>query len=167
MSLSESASAQVQAILEAAEASAEQIKREAKEEADRIRADARETRQADVSGLVELVAKVRADLDALEARLKALEGDAPAAPVEAAPVAAAPKQPAKPKEPAKAAEPAKPEAAASKASDGDEAESARLIALNMALNGEPREATDKYLADNYDLSDRAALLDEVYDSVGG
>ena len=161
MSLSESASAQVQAILEAAEASAEQIKREAREEADRIRAAARETQQADVSGLVELVAKLRADLDALEARLKGLAAGAPTAPVpEAEPVAAAPKQPAKaaaaeqPKEPAKAG-------------GGDEAESARLIALNMALNGEPREATDKYLADNYDLSDRAALLDEVYDSVGG
>jgi hypothetical protein len=165
MSLSESASAQVQAILEAAEASAEQIKREAKEEAARIRAAANETRQADVSGLVELVAKVRADLDALEARLKGLEGDAPTAPVEAAPVAAAPKEPAKAAEAPKSKATAAPVAA--KASDGDEAESARLIALNMALNGESREATDKYLADNYDLSDRAALLDEVYASVGG
>jgi len=168
MSLSESASSQVQAILEAAEASAEQIKREAKEEADRIRAAARETRQADVSGLAELIAKVRADLDALEARLKGLEGDAPAAQSE--PVAAAPKAPAKAA--AKAPEPAKPKApepaaTPAKAADGDEAESARLIALNMALNGEPREVTDQYLADNYDLGDRAALLDEVYDSVGG
>jgi TolA-binding protein len=165
MSLSESASAQVQAILEAAEASAEQIKREAKEEAGRIRKSARETRQADVSSLVEMIAKVRADLDALEARLRGLEDEEPApaaAPAEAAPVAAAPKEPAKPK--AKAAEAAKP-AAPAKAADGDEAESARLIALNMALNGEPREATDKYLADNYDLDDRAALLDEVYASV--
>ena len=161
MSLSESASAQVQAILAAAEASAEQIKREAKEEADRIRASARETRQADVSGLVELVAKLRADLDALEARLNGLEGDVPAA-AEAAPVAAAPAEPAKPKQPAKAKAPAP-----AKAADGDEAESARLIALNMALNGEPRDVTDQYLADNYDLSDRAALLDEVYSSVGG
>jgi hypothetical protein len=157
MSLSESASAQVQAILEAAEASAEQIKREASEEADRIRAAARETRQADVSGLADLVAKVRADLDALEARLKGLESETPAD----APVAAAPKQPAK------APEPAKAKAAPAKPAEGDEAESARLIALNMALNGEPREVTDQYLADNYDLSDRAALLDEVYDSVGG
>ena len=167
MSLSESASSQVQAILEAAEASAEQIKREAKEEADRIRAAARETRQTDVSGLVELVAKVRADLDALEGRLKGLEGEAPA---QSEPVAAAPKAPAKAA--AKAPEPAKPQApepaaTPAKAADGDEAESARLIALNMALNGEPREVTDQYLADNYDLSDRAALLDEVYDSVGG
>jgi hypothetical protein len=152
MSLSESASAQVQAILQAAEASAEQIKREAKEEADRIRAAARETRQADVSGLTELVAKLRTDLDALEARLRGLDEDE----AETAPVAEAPK------EPEAAAEPAKPVPAA-----GDEAESARLIALNMALNGESREATDKYLAENFDLGDRAALLDEVYSSVGG
>jgi cell division septum initiation protein DivIVA len=150
MSLSESASAQVQAILQAAEASAEQIKREAKEEADRIRAAARETRQADVSGLTELVGRLREDLDALEARLRGL--DEP----ESAPVAEAPK------EPAAAAEPANPVPAA-----GDEAESARLIALNMALNGESREATDKYLAENFDLGDREALLDEVYASVGG
>ena len=37
----------------------------------------------------------------------------------------------------------------------------------MALNGEPREDTDKYLEENFDLADRAALLDEVYSSVGG
>ena len=36
----------------------------------------------------------------------------------------------------------------------------------MALNGTPREETDQYLAENFELSDRAALLDEVYASVG-
>ena len=50
--------------------------------------------------------------------------------------------------------------------DGD-IEGARLIALNMALNGTAREETDRYLADNFRLSDRARLLDEVYTSVGG
>ena len=39
---------------------------------------------------------------------------------------------------------------------------ARLTALNMALSGTPREETDRYLADNYDLPDRDAILDEVY-----
>jgi hypothetical protein len=159
MSLSESASSQVQAILEAAEASAEQIKRDAEAEAQRIRSAARETRQADVAGLVELVAKVRADLDALEARLKGLEGEAPKA-AEVKPVAAAPKPPAaakpKPATPAAVPEPA-----------GEDSEGARLIALNMALNGEPREDTDKYLEENFDLADRAALLDEVYASIDG
>jgi DivIVA domain-containing protein len=49
----------------------------------------------------------------------------------------------------------------------DDAEGARLIALNMALNGTPREETDRYLAENFELSDRNALLDEVYASVEG
>ena len=37
----------------------------------------------------------------------------------------------------------------------------------MALNGQSREETDRYLAENFDLADREALLDEVYESVGG
>jgi DivIVA domain-containing protein len=49
----------------------------------------------------------------------------------------------------------------------DDVEGARLIALNMALNGQTREETDKYLAENFDLSDRAGLLDEVYATVEG
>ncbi len=49
----------------------------------------------------------------------------------------------------------------------DETEGARLIALNMALSGTPREETDRYLAENFELLDRARLLDEVYESVGG
>src|SRR5581483_8391545 len=55
----------------------------------------------------------------------------------------------------------------SPAGGGDESEGARLIALNMALNGSPREETDRYLAENFSLSDRAGLLDEVYASVEG
>ena len=46
-------------------------------------------------------------------------------------------------------------------------EGARLIALNMALNGQSREETDRYLAENFDLRDRASLLDEVYATVEG
>ena len=52
------------------------------------------------------------------------------------------------------------------AADGD-IEGARLIALNMALNGTSREETDRYLATNFTLTDRAQLLDEVYASVEG
>ncbi len=47
----------------------------------------------------------------------------------------------------------------------DDIEGARLVALNMALNGTPREETDRYLAANFELEDRAQLLDEVYASV--
>ncbi|MDX6691807.1 MAG: hypothetical protein QOG15_3264 [Solirubrobacteraceae bacterium] len=49
----------------------------------------------------------------------------------------------------------------------EDVEGARLIALNMALNGQSRAETDRYLAENFDLSDREALLDEVYATVEG
>jgi DivIVA domain-containing protein len=49
----------------------------------------------------------------------------------------------------------------------DDIEGARLVALNMALNGTPRDETDRYLAENFQLGDRARLLDEVYASVEG
>ena len=50
----------------------------------------------------------------------------------------------------------------------EDIEGARLVALNMALNGTPREETDRYLAENFfDLDDRQQLLDEVYSSVAG
>jgi vacuolar-type H+-ATPase subunit H len=81
----------------------------------------------------------------------------PAAPPE--PVAAAP-EPAAP-------EPEAPPSAAAPAADDDDVEGARLIALNMALNGTARDETDRYLAEHFDLSDRASLLDEVYESVEG
>jgi DivIVA domain-containing protein len=49
----------------------------------------------------------------------------------------------------------------------DDIEGARLIALNMALNGTPRDEVDRYLAENFNLSDRASLIEEVYASVEG
>jgi hypothetical protein len=49
--------------------------------------------------------------------------------------------------------------------DGD-LDGARLIALNMALNGESREDADRYLAENFRLADRAKLIDEVYAAIG-
>jgi cell division septum initiation protein DivIVA len=164
MSLSESASAQVQAILQAAETSAAEITREAEAEAERIRSAAHDTKQADVAGLLEIVARLRADLEGLEARIKEVAGDD-------APQPATPKTTRAPHTPvahAPKAEAVAPKAAAA-APKGDEAdtEGARLIALNMALNGEAREATDKYLAENFDLEDRETLLDEVYASVEG
>jgi DivIVA domain-containing protein len=58
-------------------------------------------------------------------------------------------------------------AEAEPAAEGDDdSEGARLIALNMALNGTPRDETDRYLAENFQLEDRDKLLDEVYERVG-
>jgi outer membrane biosynthesis protein TonB len=45
-------------------------------------------------------------------------------------------------------------------------EGARLVALNMALGGTPRDETARYLRDNYDLEDPDPLLDDVYAKVG-
>jgi DivIVA domain-containing protein len=39
---------------------------------------------------------------------------------------------------------------------------ARIVALEMATSGHPREETDRFLAERYALPDRAALLDDVY-----
>jgi len=47
------------------------------------------------------------------------------------------------------------------------AEGARLIALNMALNGTPRDETARYLSDNFELDEQDVILDEVYARVGG
>jgi DivIVA domain-containing protein len=46
-------------------------------------------------------------------------------------------------------------------------EDARLIALNMALNGSSREETARYLAANFDLRNRQELVEEVYASIEG
>jgi len=52
------------------------------------------------------------------------------------------------------------------AENGD-LDGARLVALNMALNGDSREETDRYLAENYEVADRQKLLDEVYAAIEG
>jgi hypothetical protein len=46
-------------------------------------------------------------------------------------------------------------------------EGIRLIALNMALSGTPREETGRYLRENFDLDEPDDLLDEVYAKAGG
>ena len=54
-------------------------------------------------------------------------------------------------------------ASATQAAGTQEArESARLVALNMADGGQPREVTDAYLAALYAPAEREALLDEIY-----
>jgi hypothetical protein len=53
------------------------------------------------------------------------------------------------------------------APENGDLDSARLIALNMALNGTPRDETARYLSQNFDLDDQDSLLDEVYARVGG
>jgi hypothetical protein len=66
-----------------------------------------------------------------------------------------------------AATPAPPAAAEPASAAARGPEGARVIALNMALNGSPREETAAYLAENFELDDPEALLDDVYARAGG
>lgn len=94
---------------------------------------------------------------AFEAELdSAMVATPQAAPVQPAPVpqsAPAPPQPVAP--------------VADPAVGGEDLDGARLIALNMALNGESRADTERYLADNFELPDRLKLVDEVYSAIEG
>jgi hypothetical protein len=49
--------------------------------------------------------------------------------------------------------------------DSSDLDGARLIALNMALNGESRADADRYLAENFQLADRGKLIDEVFAAI--
>jgi DivIVA domain-containing protein len=69
-------------------------------------------------------------------------------------------------EPARQA-PAQADSAAQAQAGADDIDGARLIALNMALNGESRSDTERYLAENYQLPDRGKLVDEVYAAIEG
>jgi hypothetical protein len=51
--------------------------------------------------------------------------------------------------------------------DSSDLDSARLVALNMALNGESREEAERYLAENFTLADRGKLIDEVFAAIEG
>jgi DivIVA domain-containing protein len=52
-------------------------------------------------------------------------------------------------------------------SASEDLDGARLVALNMALNGDSREETGRYLAENFDVPDGERLLDEVYAAIEG
>ncbi len=94
-----------------------------------------------------------------------VEASAPAPAVPApAPDSAAPDSGSAPAAPEPAAKQAPAQTPASVSGDLD---GARLIALNMALNGESRADTERYLADNFELSDRGKLVEEVYAAIEG
>lgn len=89
---------------------------------------------------------------------------APSPPV--APPLPLPLEPAVPAAARPAPAPAQVVAKTPAATNGD-LDGARLIALNMALNGESREDVGRYLAENFTLADRQKLIDEVYAAIEG
>lgn len=182
------AAEKVRAIVEAAERSAAELEAAAREDAARIRAeakreaearasatDSRVTRAREVAArlaerageLERQVAAIRASIDSLGKDLEELRGE-PTATRESRPVASV----APAEEPGDVDEKiAVAEASAARepeiAETGGSGEGARLIALNMALSGTPRDETARYLAENFELDDPDALLDDVYSRAGG
>jgi DivIVA domain-containing protein len=164
--LSAQAGDQVKAIVEAAERGAQEIRdtadADAREHVARVTAAADALRERieqmerDITQLVlDLrtgAERLRGDLDGLQAGTDAL---------------AEVRHQAPPEPPAPETAPAAPPAPAAEAPKNGDSAAARIVALDMALSGTPREDTDQYLAENYDVPDRAALLDEVYAAAGG
>ena len=169
----------VRAVLEAAEQSAAELRAEAAEEietqltraqavAERLSAradDIEKALQALADSVRQELSSLKADLEELRAvkeGIGAMSSEAPAEPEplpEPEPVAEP--EPVPDPEPAAAPEPAADDPAPSPP-DGEGVEGARLIALNMALNGSARDETAHYLSENFQLDDPDALLDEVY-----
>ena len=187
--LASSASEQVRAIVEAAEASAAEIQRDAKADAQEIRheadSEARATRaqatdqareyvgavsestdtmlkrlDAMQSELDSLVQSLRTGSERLSADLTLLQGNL----TDVSGVMSPPPR----LEPEVEAPAARVPAAASAGATDEDGEGARLIALNMALSGTPREEAARYLQENFaSLPDPGGLLDDVYASVEG
>jgi hypothetical protein len=179
------AAEQVRAIVEAAERETEEQLRRVQQAADGLGARADEIeRELErlAEGIREAVRRLREDLKQLSAAGPAAPAAHPAPPAPAVadpapePVAkgavvahAEPPDEVKPAEertgeveaPEEGEAPPVPNAPASPGSEG-----ARVIALNMALNGSPREETAAYLAENFELDDPDALLDDVYARAG-
>jgi hypothetical protein len=178
-------SEQVRTIIEAAEASATAIReaatRDAREHVARVaeaadglreRIDALERELTGVVGPLRSGAeRLRRELDDVAAatgRLATAAGGASEAPEvaraalgatlgEAA--AAGPVDEEADEEPALAAVEEAPAEGSERSTD---VVGARIVALQWFSSGRPREEIDRFLADRYDLPDRAALLDEVY-----
>jgi DivIVA domain-containing protein len=150
-----------------------------------------ESMDGEVGKLVESLragaGRLAGDLGALERSMGALydaaagrealttEGPAPKAPARPAPdsAAASPPEPPPPlpepaaPEPVAAASAAPPAPSQERASGGGDLDGARLVALNMALNGQSREDAERYLAANFQSIDRLKLIDEVYAAIEG
>jgi hypothetical protein len=170
------AAEKVRAILEAAEQSAAALRAEAAEEIDaqlaraQVVAERLSARASEIERSMESLAEsVRSELSALKADLEELRavGEGVGAVREEA-AEAAPEPEVEPEADAEPEPEAEPEPTAELPAEpatepvAEGHEGARVIALNMALNGSSREETARYLSENFELEDPEALLDEVY-----
>ena len=148
-SFAEGASTQVRAILEVAEASARQLRDDAGREAGDHVARVEDAAKGMLDRLDRLQGELDRLLDGLKSTAETLAGSLEELSRDVGTLGAA----------------VAPPAPANGAGSDDEA-GARLVALNMALEGAAREETARFLGEHYALADLDALLDDVYASVG-
>jgi hypothetical protein len=153
------AAEQVRAIVEAAERETEAQLRRVQQAADALAGRADEIERE----LERLAQGVRDAIRELREDLKALRGEEDAAPEPVTGGAAVAH--AEPPEDVKPAAEREEPTEVQPAPAGNEG--ARVIALNMALGGSSRDETAAYLAENFELDDPEALLDDVYSRAGG
>jgi len=163
--LSAGTSEQVRLILEAAEASAAELRADAERRASDHVAEVQRAAGGMLSRLDELERELGTLLAALRASGERLNEGLARLHEQAGELGVA-AEPPPPEEDFAAAAPAPPPAEPVASANGDEA-GARLIALNMALSGTPREETARYLAEHFALDDAEALLDDVYERADG
>jgi DivIVA domain-containing protein len=187
--LAASAGEQVRAIVEAAERSVADMRASAESEAAehvarvaeaadelRVKLEAAEREvTAVLARLRDGVSHLHEDLLALQAGAAALGATSEPLPPEEPEPLIVPEPPAtSPPRPLRSVpqpkdepepEPDLPPAAV--AAGDDDTEAARIVALDLAFSGTPREEADKIIAKQYNVADRAALLDEVYAAAGG
>ncbi len=153
--MSSGASEQVRTILEAAERSAADLRVKAGEEAGDQVARVRVAADGLLGRLDELERELGTLLDALRTSGERLNAGLADLHARVGGVEAAPELQIAPED-----------LDAQLAAPGDDEAGARLIALNMALSGTPREETARYLADHFALADLDGLLDDVYSRAG-
>jgi len=171
--LSAGTSEQVRQILEAAERSASDLRDDAGRRAGDHVGRVGEAADGMLRRIDELQAELGTLLDGLRqsgekltdglAALQAQVGEAQPEP----PAAGEPEEDFAAAAPEPPPERTAPEAAPANGAAPEDEAGARIIALNMALGGSPREETAAYLAEHFTLADPDALLDDVYARAGG
>ena len=165
--LSAGTSEQVRLILEAAEASAAELRADAGRQASGHVAEVQRAAGGMLTRLDELERELGTLLEALRASGERLNQGLARLQEQAGELGAAAGGAPAPEEDFAAASPADAQdGGAATDAPGDDEAGARLIALNMALSGTPREETARYLAEHFALADADALLDDVYERAG-
>ena len=162
-SIADSASAKVAGIISAAEEAAAEIVTEARAEAEaivaRARAEAREQverAEAALAGLATQAGELQSEITASSEGITEVRADTPTAPQQEAPTPAAPDD-------------GSVRRGTNEERDADEADAAgaRLVAMNMALEGSTEEEITAKLADEFpSIGDASGLVGDVLARAG-